>query len=85
VAVDIKAELPFLAAGGVAITGATIRDGHLPPMGKVVIATLFTVLVASASDNTKLAPLVHAFGMLVLLVTVMAATNVVIRKRKGGK
>lgn len=76
----MKPELPYLAAGGVAVLGATVRDGHLPPMGRVAIGTVALVIFASATTDTKIAPLVHAFGLLVLLATVLAATNVVIRK-----
>lgn len=73
-------ELPYLAAGAVSVTGATIRDGHLPPLGRVAIGTVALVIVASATTDTKIAPLVEAFGHLVLLVAIISATNVVIRK-----
>jgi hypothetical protein len=76
-------ELPYLAAGGVAIVGATYRDGKLPDLMRPVVGIVACVLVASAFGETKLGPLVQAFGMLVLLVTVMAATNSVLAKRKA--
>lgn len=77
-------ELPYLAAAGVSVVGATIRDGHLPALGRVAIGTVALIIIASASANTKIEPLVHAFGMLILLVSVIAATNTVLKK-KGSK
>lgn len=78
----MRPELPYLAASGVAVVGGTIRDGHLPPISRALVGVLALTVVASASNGTRLAPLVHAFGLLVLLVTVIGATNAVIDKRK---
>lgn len=60
-----------------------MATGHLPDLTRVVIGTVVCVLVASASGGTPLAPLVHAFGMLVLLVAVIAAGNAVAKSKKG--
>lgn len=82
---DSRPELPFLAASGIAVAGSTMAHGKLPDLTRVMIGTIVCVLVASASGGTKVAPLVHAFGMLVLLVSVIAATNSVIQSKKKGK
>ena len=67
-------ELPYLAAGAVALTGGAIKDKKWPPNAtKAVIGTIALTLLASASSDTPFAPLVHAIGMLLLLVSVMAA------------
>lgn len=78
----MRPEMPFLAAGGVAIAGATVRDKKLPPLSRALIGLLVLVIVASMTSNTRLAPLVSAFGMLVLLVTVIATTNIVFLKTR---
>ena len=66
--------MPYLAAGAVAFVGGLAHDKKLPAeTTRVVIGTVALVIVASASDGTALGPLVHAFGLLILLVAVMAA------------
>lgn len=77
-----RPELPFLAAGAVAVTGATIRDGKFPALGKTAIGVVALVLVASATINTKAAPLIHALGLLILMATVMGATRIIYNKQK---
>ena len=77
-----RPELPYLAAGAVAVTGATIRDGKFPALGKPALGVVALVLVASATINTKAAPLIHALGLLILMVTVMAATRIIYNKQK---
>lgn len=77
-------ELPFLAAGGVAIIGGAIAEKRWPSNGlKAVIGTVALVIAASATANTRIAPLVHAVGLLLLLTAVMAATNQVRNKTHG--
>lgn len=76
-------ELPFLAAAAIAVTGATIRDGKFPALGRVAIGTVALVIVASASTGTRLEPLVKAFGMLLVLVAVISATNASLKKAKS--
>lgn len=75
-------ELPYLAAGTVTVIGATIRDKKVPPLGRVAIGTLGLVLIASASNGTKAAPVVAAFGHLVLLVAIMVAVRATYEKVK---
>lgn len=77
-----RPELPFLAAGTVAIVGGAIRDKKWPAnTTKALVATFAIVLLASASSDTPLAPLVHAIGLLVLLAATLAA----IKQSKIGK
>jgi hypothetical protein len=77
-----RPELPYLAAGAVALIGGAIRDKKWPTNStKAIIGTIAVVLLASASADTPLAPLVHAIGLLVLLAAAMAA----IKQAKIGK
>lgn len=70
----MKPELPFLAAGAVAIAGGAIAEHHWPTnANKAIIGTVVLVVVASATTNTRAASLVHAFGMLTLIVAFLAA------------
>lgn len=70
----MRPEIPYLAAGAVTIIGATVKDKHWPENGvRSVVGTVALVLIASATTDTVLAPLVHAFGLLLLLVAAMAA------------
>jgi hypothetical protein len=69
-------ELPFLAAGAVSIIGGTIREKHVPHnMASSLIGTVVLVIVASATASTRIAPLVHAIGLVLLLTSVMAAVK----------
>lgn len=69
-------ELPFLAAGAVAIVGGVIREKHWPANGsKALIGTVALVVASSATTGTRIAPLVHAIGLLLLLTAVMAAVK----------
>ncbi len=64
-------EIPFLATGAVALVGGIKREGKFPQNGLYgVVATIVLVLVASATNGTRVAPLVHAVGMLTLLGSV---------------
>lgn len=77
-----RPELPYLAAGAVALIGGAIRDKKWPSNStKAIIGTVAVVLLASASADTPVAPLVHALGLLVLLAATMAA----IKQAKVGK
>ena len=82
-----RPELPYLAAGAVSIIGGARRSNGWPATGgKVIIATIVLTIVASATNNSKMAPLVHAFGLLLLLVAVMATVNAELAsKKKKGK
>lgn len=67
-------ELPFLAAGATAVIGGAIRDKKWPAnANKAIIGTIALTLLASASSDTPIAPLVHAIGLLLLLAAAMAA------------
>lgn len=75
-------ELPFLAAGGVSIIGGAIAEKKWPSNGvKSLIGTVVLVVVASATSGTRIAPLVHAVGLLLLLTAIMAATKQVKGKK----
>ncbi len=76
-------ELPFLAAGGVSLIGGAIAEKKWPSNGmNAVIGTVVLVIVASATAGSKIAPLVHAVGLLLLVTALMAATKQ-IQKRKS--
>lgn len=82
----MRPELPYLAAGGVTIVGGAIAQKSWPTnTTKVLIGTVVLVLVASATADSKLAPLVHAFGLLVLLSAVLAATSQNLKLKKAKK
>lgn len=75
-------ELPYLAAGATAVIGGAIRDKKWPAnANRAIIGTIALTLLASASSDTPVAPLVHAVGMLVLLAAALAA----IKQAKIGK
>jgi len=72
----MRPEMPFLAAGAVSIVGGAIQQKHWPDnAGRAIIGTVVLVLVSSASANTRIAPLVQAIGMLLLLASIMAAVK----------
>lgn len=85
----MRPELPYLAAGSIALAGGFVRERGWPSEGTgALVGTVVLVVVASATAETQFAPLVRAFGLLLLLVAVFAtvpafqaATK---RKKKGG-
>lgn len=80
----MRPEMPYLAAGATAIVGGAIRDNGWPSEGaQAAIGTLIMVIFASATAGTKIAPLVRAIGMLLLLASVMATTKAIQGKKKG--
>jgi len=82
----MRAELPYLAAGGVAVVGGAIREKGWPKNTvKAVLGTVALTLAASATAGTRFAPLVRAIGLLLLLTAVMAAVNATIEAKKGSK
>lgn len=82
----MRPELPFLAAGAVAITGGAIKEHKWPSNAtNAVIGTVVLTLVASASASSRIAPLVHAIGLLLLLASVLATTTAVQNAKKKGK
>lgn len=82
----MRPELPFLAAGSIAIAGGFVREKAWPENGtKALIGTLVLVVVASATSGTAIAPLVRALGLLLLLISVMVSTSAfpVFNNKKG--
>lgn len=74
-------EMPFLLAGGVAIAGGVAREKGFPKNGTIaVVGTVALVILASATANTPVAPLVRAIGLLVLLGAVMSAVPAFTKK-----
>lgn len=72
----MRPELPFLATGAVVVIGASVREHHWPKNANgAIIGTVVLTLVASASAGTRIAPLVHAIGLLLLLTAVMASVK----------
>lgn len=72
----MRPEMPFLAAGAVTLIGGSIKEKHWPKnAARSVVGTVALVVLASAATDTPLAPLVHAIGLLLLLVAAMAAIN----------
>lgn len=72
----MRPELPFLAAGSVAIVGGAVKEHKWPTNGiNAVIGTVVLVLVASATAETRFASLVRAVGLLLLLTSIMAAVT----------
>jgi hypothetical protein len=72
----VRPELPYLAAGAVAIIGGAIREKKWPEnTARAALGTIALVVVASATTNSKAAPLVQAIGLLLLLTSIMAAVR----------
>ena len=79
----MRPEMPFLAAGVVSVIGGAIKQKKWPDnTARAAIGTIVLVLVASASTNTKAAPLVNAIGLLLLLTSIMAAVKAAQKKGK---
>lgn len=80
----MRPEIPYLAAGAIAIGGGVIRDKGWPSNTlHSVIGTVALVIIASATAGTRIAPLVKALGMLLVLAAFIAGTNTVIKAKKG--
>ncbi len=72
----MRPEMPFLAAGAVSIVGGAIVEKKWPKdTARSIIGTVVLVVVASATANTRVAPLVNAIGLLFLLASVMSAVR----------
>lgn len=77
-------EISFLAAGAISVVGGAIAEGKWPShVGSSIIGTVVLVVVASATAGTKVAPLVHAIGILLVITSLMAAVKTA--KLKKGK
>lgn len=82
----MRPEMPFLAAGGIAIAGGMAREKSWPKNGtRAALATLILVIVASATTDTPLAPLMRAFGLLAVLSAVLLTVPVMSKAQKKGK
>lgn len=57
----------------------------MPELTIPIIGTVALVLVASASADTPIAPLVRAFGFLLLLTATITAANATMKKAKQRK
>ena len=80
----MRPEMPFLAAGAVTIVGGSVHEKHWPKnAARSIIGTVALVVLSSASEGTALAPLVHAIGLLILLVAVIAAIRLNMGKHNG--
>lgn len=75
--------MPYLAAGAIAVGGGAIKNHGWPANTlTAVIGTVALVILASATSDTKLAPLVRAVGLLLVLSAFIAATSAVIAAKK---
>lgn len=82
----MRPELPYLAAGGIAVAGSAVAEKKWPDnWAGVLIGTVVLVLVASATADTKLAPLVRAIGLLLVITTIMAAVKKANTSKRKGK
>lgn len=76
-------ELPYLGAGTLAITAGIIRQGKWPDNAlRSVIATIVLVLFASATGDTKVAPVVRAIGLLFLMAALYGVVRASINRQK---
>ena len=75
-------EYPFLAAGTVAIIGGVVRHKGWPPNTlEALLGTVALTIVASATANSRIAPMVHALGILLLLATIMGTVSAINAKK----
>lgn len=82
----MRPELPYLAAGASTVIGGAIAEKKWPKdMVRSVIGTVVLVVVASATAGTRVAPLVHAIGLLLLMTAIMASVKRVNESKKGRK
>ena len=72
----MRPELPYLAAGGIVLAGSAIKNKGTPDnMMLSVMGTAILVIVASATGGSRVAPLVHAIGILLVIGAVLRATG----------
>jgi peptidoglycan/LPS O-acetylase OafA/YrhL len=82
----MRPEMPFMAAGAVALVGGTAKRKRLPSNSlTAVIATIALVIIASMTADTKAAPLVRAIGFLFLMAAVMSAVPALTAKKGSVK
>ena len=71
-------EFPFILSGALILIGGTIENNGYPKNGiRSLIGTLILALVASATNNTPVAPMVRAIGLLYLLAAAMRTVKVI--------
>jgi hypothetical protein len=71
-----RPEMPYLAAGAVAVIGGAVKEKAFPANGVLAItATIFLVIIVSMTSGTKIAPLLHAIGMLLLMGSIIATVT----------
>jgi uncharacterized membrane protein YccC len=75
-----RPELPYVAAAGISVVGATIKTGKLPRLGRPLIAVIVLILFASVTSNTKAAPLVAAIGTLLFMASAFATGRIIYKK-----
>lgn len=79
-------ELPFLGAGALALVGGAIKEGHWPDKSlTAIIATVVLVLFASATADTKIAPVVRAIGLLFLMAALFGVVRASINRQAKKK
>lgn len=79
-------EIPYLGAGALALVGGAIRQGRWPDHALTsVVATVVLVLFASATADTKIAPVVRAIGLLFLMASLFGVVRASIDKKKKAK
>jgi len=77
-------ELPYLAAGGLSLAGGALKEGKWPAHAlTTVIATATLVVFASATGDTKLAPLVRAIGVLFCIAALYGVVRAAQAKKKA--
>lgn len=79
-------EFPFIASGALLIAGGAARSGGFPKSTlNSLIGTAVLALIASATVNTQVAPLIRAIGMLYLLAVIIATIKVIDDSKKKAK
>jgi peptidoglycan/LPS O-acetylase OafA/YrhL len=76
-------ELPYLGAGALALVGGAIKQGHWPSNSlAAIIATVMLVVFASATGDTKIAPVVRAIGLLFFMAALFGVVRASVNKQK---
>ena len=76
-------EFPFIASGALLLIGGTARNKGFPKDTiKSLTGTAALALVASATANTPVAPMVRAIGLLYLLTVIVATVRIMDESKK---
>jgi hypothetical protein len=82
----MNAETPYAAAGLITLASYSAKERNWPAAGhRIILATIILIIVASASNNTVIAPLVKAVGYLVLISSVIANTPIYSKAQNASK